>query len=127
MLNSFNEVFVTTLDEFKENIVNQCIWGNKFISFRQGNKKSVLFLRNWIRSGVNRISDLEFIDGKLDENYIYQKVGLSGSILREVFLLKNALLPFQNELKDVPIDSNDSAHTRYKICRSRVLEICICC
>ena len=81
MLSSFNEVFVTTLDEFKENIVNQCIWGNKFISFRQGNKKSVLFLRNWIRSGVNRVSDLEFIDGKLDENYIYQKVGLSGSIL----------------------------------------------
>ena len=63
------------------------------------------FLRNWIRSGVNRISDLEFIDGKLDENYIYQKVGLSGSILTEVFLLKNALLPFQNELKDVPNDA----------------------
>ena len=54
----------------------------------------------------------------------YQKVGLSGSILREVFLLKNALLPFQNELKDVPNDSNDSAHNRYKIVD---LEIYICC
>ena len=30
----FNKVFVSTLDEFKENIVNQCIWGNKFITFR---------------------------------------------------------------------------------------------
>ena len=71
----------------RKNIVNQCIWGNKFITFRQGNKKCVLFLRNWIRSGVNRITDLEFTDGKLDENDIYQKVGLSGNILREVLLL----------------------------------------
>ena len=67
----------------------------------------------------NRISDLDFIDGKLDENYIYHKIGLSGGILREVFLLKNALLPFQNELKNVPNDSDDGAHNRYKICRSR--------
>ena len=52
-------------------------------------------------------------------NYIYQKIGLSGSILREVLLLKNALLPFQNELRVVPNDSNDGAHNRYKICRSR--------
>ena len=87
----FNKVFVCTLDKFKENIVNQCIWGNKFIMLRQGNKKCVLFLRNWIRSGVKRISDLKFIDGKLNENYIYQKIGFSGNILREVFLLKNAL------------------------------------
>ena len=48
VLSCFNEGFVTTLDEFKENIVNQCIWSNKFISFRQENKKSVLFLKNWI-------------------------------------------------------------------------------
>ena len=44
----------------------------------KGIRKVLLLLRNWIRSGVNRISDLEFIDGKLDENYIYQKIRLSG-------------------------------------------------
>ena len=26
----------------------------------------VLFMRNWIRSGVNKISDLHLVDGKLD-------------------------------------------------------------
>ena len=115
----FNKVFVSTLDEFKENIVNQCIWGNKFITFRQGNKKCVLFLRNWIRSGVNKISDLKFIDGKLNENYIYQKIGFSGNILREVFLLKNALLPFQNELRHISKDSCNVAQKRLGIYRSR--------
>ena len=115
----FNKVFVSTLDEFKENIVNQCIWGNKFITFRQGNKKCVLFLRIWIRSGVNKISDLKFINGKLNENYIYQKIGFSGNILREVFLLKNALLPFQNELRNISNDSCTVAQRRIGICRSK--------
>ena len=91
----FNKVFVSTLDEFKENIVNQCIWGNKFITFRQGNKKCVLFLRYWIRSGVNKISDLKFIDGKLNENYIYQKIGFSGNILPEVFFSKMLFCHFK--------------------------------
>ena len=45
---------------------------------------------------MNRISDLKFVDGKLDEKYIYLKIGFSGNILREVFLVKNALLPYQN-------------------------------
>ena len=50
---------------------------------------------------------------------IYQKIWLGGNILREVFLLKIALLPFQNELRGDSNDSNDGAHNKYKICRSR--------
>ena len=40
---------------------------------------------NWIRNGVNRISNLKITDGKLDENYTYQKIGCSWNILREMF------------------------------------------
>ena len=40
--------------------------GNNFITFRQGIKMScVLFLSNWIPSGVNRISNLKFVDGEI--------------------------------------------------------------
>ena len=117
----FNDVFVSDLETFKENIVNECIWGNKFITFRQGVKKCVLFLRNWIRSGVNRISDLKFVDGKLDEKYIYQKIGFSGNILREVFLVKNALLPYQNELRNISSDTITEAQNVYGFCKSKVL------
>ena len=115
----FNKVFVSSFDEFKENIVNQCIWGNTYITCRQGNKKCALFLRNWTHSGVNKISDLKFIDGKLNENYIYQKIGFIGNILRKVFLLENALLPFQNELRNISKDSCNVAQRRSGICRSR--------
>ena len=67
----FNDVFVSNLEIFKENTINEFIWGNKFITLRQGIKKCVLLLRHWIRSGVSRISDLNFVNGKLDERYIH--------------------------------------------------------
>ena len=117
----FNDVFVSDLETFKDNIVNECIWGNKFITIRQGVKKCVLFLRNWIRSGVNKISDLKFVDGKL-EKYIYQKIGFSGNILIEAFLVKkNALLPYQNELRNISNDTITEAHNVYGFCKSKVL------
>ena len=34
----------------------------------------VLFLRNWIRSGVNKVRDLSFVDGKLDVDRMYEKI-----------------------------------------------------
>ena len=30
-----------------------------------------LFFRNWIRSGVNKVSDLYFVEGKLDMLHMY--------------------------------------------------------
>ena len=30
-------------------------------------RKNVLYLRNWIRSGVNKVGDLQFINGKVNE------------------------------------------------------------
>ena len=45
---------------------NECLWGNRFFVKRERGKNMVLFLRNWIRSGVNKIGDLHFVDGKLD-------------------------------------------------------------
>ena len=71
----------------------------KIITFRQGVKKCVLLLRNWIRSGVNRISDLKFVDGKLDEKHIYISEDWVqwGIFSEKCCLVKNALLPYQNE------------------------------
>ena len=50
--------------------MNQPLWGNKFITKMIRGKKIVLFLRNWIRSGIRKVGDLVFTDGILDQNYI---------------------------------------------------------
>ena len=40
--------------------------GNKFIVRRGNGENMALFFQNWIQSGVNKVSDLHFVDGKLD-------------------------------------------------------------
>ena len=98
-------------------LLNQCIWGNKFICIRKRSTKSVLFLRNWIRSGVNKVGDLKFVDGKLNIDYIFQKIRLQANILTESLLCRDALLPYQNELRAM-LESNSSdyqcKHTKSK-------------
>ena len=54
--------------------MNQSLWGNKFITHDVGCKKNVLFLRNWIRSGVREVGDLTFTNGVLDERSMYHRI-----------------------------------------------------
>ena len=106
VLTAFNQAFVTDLEGFKQNLADQYIWGNKFASVRKRNTKCVLFLRNWIRSGVNKIGDLKFEDGKLDTDFIFRKIRLQTNLLTEIFLCRDALLPYQDELKSM-LNSNE--------------------
>ena len=113
----FNNACVCDLDEFKWNISQQCIWGNQFITVKRGRKKCVLFLRNWIRSGVNGIKDLRFVDGKLDENFVLHKIRDSNNIWQEMFIVKNALLPYQEYLRN--ITTSTSVHPCLKFRKSK--------
>ena len=70
----------------------------------------MLYLRNWIRSGIRNITDLRFRHGTLDVNYLYQKICHSNSIWQEIFLLQNALFPYrENLLNDINVP-NLNAH-----------------
>lgn len=84
-----------TYEDFCNNIDDQHLWGNKFVCTSCKNRKNVLFLRNWIRSGVNKIKDLQFKDGKLDENFIYRAIHNKANIYTEILLVKKALAPFK--------------------------------
>ena len=43
----------------------------KFIVKRGNGKNMALFFRKWIRSGVKKVSDLHFVDGKSDMICMY--------------------------------------------------------
>jgi hypothetical protein len=96
---SFNRAHATNVDTFQTNIRNEMIWANKFITKNIGKKKSVLFLRNWIRSGIVFVSDLKFVDGVLDHNFIYRCLQDKRNIHMEVVMIKSALLPYRNILR----------------------------
>lgn len=85
--------------------MNQFVWCNKFITETLGNKKNVLFLRNWIRSGIRKVNDLRFIDGILDMNYVYGKVLEKKNIYCEILLVREALYPFRDAIKNNNINS----------------------
>ena len=54
-----------------------------------------LFFRNWIRSGVNKVSDVYFVDGKLDMLHMYDIIISKNNILSELLTMRQALLPYQ--------------------------------
>lgn len=99
----FNSAYVTDITEFKDNVGGHCIWANKHITVRKRNTKCVLFLRNWIRSGVNNICDLDFVDGKLNPNSLVMKIRNKSNIAIEMKLVQDALLPYREYLKHVNI------------------------
>jgi len=127
----YNTAYVSNLKDFKDNIFDQCLWANKYISVRKNNKKCVLFLRNWIRSGVNKIRDLMLVDGKLDVNYIFTKVTNKSNILAEIKLVQRALQPYVNELKEIILANTEKQEIMpiksrffYKqLCESRFLSL----
>jgi hypothetical protein len=91
----FNAAFACDRTDFEESIMNQSLWGNKFITHNIKRKKNVLFLRNWIRSGVRNVKDLQFKDGILNVNQTYQQIILKQNIYCEIKLVKEALSPFK--------------------------------
>ena len=101
-------------EEFKENIFDQCLWGNRFIVVRKKKTKSVLLFRNWIRSGINKVSDLQFNDGKLDVNHLYQRIGYKSNIIAEIKQIQEALLPYQDKLSVNPQASRQQEVTIQK-------------
>jgi len=124
----YNTAYVSDLSQFKDNIANQSIWANKYITVRKNNTKCVLFLRNWIRSGVNNIRDLVFVDGKLDVNYLFTKIRNKSNILTEIKLVQNAILPYVNELKNMSVNTVQQGDLPMKskffykrICESRIV------
>ena len=74
ILKCFNKAYVSDRPDFVSTIMNQPLWGNKYITILIRSKKNVLFLRNWIRSDIRRVGDLVFTDGILDENDVHQNL-----------------------------------------------------
>ena len=70
LLNSFyrdvltccSKAFVKDKDTFVNDIKDEYLWGNKFIVKGGNGKNMALFFRNWIRSGVKKVSDLYFVE-----------------------------------------------------------------
>ena len=64
-----------------QNEDSQIIWGNEHFSIKINKVKQVLFFKNWIDAGIVYVMDLNFLNGKLDGDYIFNKVKKERNIL----------------------------------------------
>ena len=107
VLCAFNKAKQIDITVFCQNILVQPLWGNDFISCKYEGKVKSLYYKNWMDAGILKVSNLRFIDGVLDEHFIYTKVLQKRNIFSEISRLKQALKPYEQYIGDhEPVDNN---------------------
>ena len=114
VIKSYYKLHVKSYNNFKENILRETIWGNKFISVNKGKKKIVPLFTNWIDSGIIKVRDLHFKNGILDENFIYKAVRKKQNIWIEITCLRSALRPYQQVIIECYNEQNLPANSSIK-------------
>ena len=84
------------------NVLNMCIWGNRNIRNKTGD---ILYFPNWIRSGMVQIKDLNIIEGKINENYIFTKLSHKSNYLSEMYQVKQGLHDFLSDNITCSVDT----------------------
>jgi len=88
-------------------LLSQTIWGNHLLSIKKGKENIVLYFRNWIESGIIKLSDCKFIGHEIDMNFLYNKVQNKGNIFGDCTVLLKALRPYKKLLDE---NTSDNIH-----------------
>ena len=81
ILIAYNKSKAVNQKYFIDNILEQPIWGNYHIKVKLPHQKVCSrFYPNWVNEGLVKISNLKFVNGILDEYFIYQKVKIKTNV-----------------------------------------------
>ena len=81
-------------------IIDQYLWGNKYLTYTNGGKTQCMFSSAFIKSNILKVCDLKFIHGKLDQKYIHNVVSDKRNIFKDISLLNKALKPYNLIMDD---------------------------
>ena len=87
-----------------DDLANEPLWHNKFITMKIRMRECTLYLRNWIKSGILYVKDLQFTNGKVDETFIFEVVKQKSNLLIETLKVKSALNSYKNILQQIPLN-----------------------
>ena len=98
----YNKSKLIPKPENREDILDQVLWGNRHlkVNLPQHRTNKCIFYKSWINSGIIYIKDLKFINGKLDDYYIFQKIRNKRNIFNQVYILKSILKKFETKIGD---------------------------
>ena len=97
VVSSYSKAIFFDIEVFKSTILNQPLWGNKFISVKKKGKTNVLLIRNWISSNIVFVKDLIFVNGVIDTS-ICDTVNNKRNICIEYASVKKALHPYADAI-----------------------------
>jgi hypothetical protein len=84
---SYNTSKIIDYEHFYQNIKTQPIWGNKFLTF----KNKTLFFKSWVKAGIMKVENLKLDNGRLDVNYLSNRVQDDRNFYSEINILQTAL------------------------------------
>lgn len=104
---SYNLSKCVTHEFVIDTILDQPLWGNDYIKCKtiDGNNTALLF-KSWIESNLIKVGNLRFINGVLDDQFIFNKVRNHRNIFSEISCLKHALRPFKDQIGNHEPDFN---------------------
>ena len=105
VITAFNRSKLTVKEEFTSNLLHQPIFGNKYITYVQGNKSKCPYFVHWINSGIKYLKDLKIDNGKIDIKYIHNEITNKRNIHNEILIV---ILCLKEHLKHI---SNDPSNT----------------
>ena len=95
---AFNEAKSVDKESFISTLVDQPIWANSNITVKLGRQCKTLLFKSWIKSNIIKLSNLKFVNGKLDQQFILANVADKRNIFSEISLLAEALKPYKQYL-----------------------------
>ena len=74
-------------------MLNQHLWINRHITAKvQGSKtNTTLYFKEWLQSDNIFVNDLKFVQGELDENFVYEHVKDKRNIYVQIMQLRKDL------------------------------------
>ena len=101
---------ITNKPDTLADVLEQPLWGNKHITIydKDTRRELTLNFKEWANSNLFHAKDLRFSNGKIDVNYIYNKVNNKSDIYQQILLLRKALWPFHHLLDEYTPQEYDS-------------------
>ncbi|MCP3901869.1 MAG: reverse transcriptase family protein, partial [Desulfobacteraceae bacterium] len=101
VITSFNKAKGVDNDLFCNTILDQPLWGNRYISCNnaQGVNMTLLF-KGWNECGLVKVGNLKFVNGTVDDEFIFHTVRRKANIIAEISMIKKALKPYKHLIGD---------------------------
>ena len=99
-------------------ILNKPLFGNKLITYKKNKKAIIPYFINWINSEFKYVGDLKIINGKIDSQYIFDRITQKRNVYNEIAIVMKCL---KSLIKDITHDPpefkqhNPNWHEIYKI------------